>query len=396
MRIKVLVWVGLLVVGLAASGCLGSTGPQGYSGVVSSDGILYMGSADGKVVAVSPAARAQGLSFPSSDGEWSFAIMMPSKSFFSCGSSSVAANIYSTPVAANGLICVGIYDGKVMMVSPADRARDLPFPQMRSGEWIYPRGDDVIEAIVGSAVATDDSVYVCCSDGRVYALDISYGDERWSSDPLGAKLWTTPVVDGESIYVSTFDGHIYALSVANGSRLPWSFEAESGFSSSPVLYENTIFVGSFDRNLYAVRIGSDQPLWKFAGGNWFWCSPVVEEGVVYAGCLDGKVYAIDAASGKGLWSRPFDTGSPIVASPLMVGGSLVVASDSGDIHVINPTTGTGDRIRNRENDEQASIESRILAPFCEQDGIVYIRGQDNYLYSVDVARRDIKAKLSLS
>ncbi|GAI18677.1 unnamed protein product, partial [marine sediment metagenome] len=100
----------------------------------------------------------------------------------------------------------------------------------------------MIGPIVGSPVAVNDTIYVCSSDGKVYALDITYGDEKWKSDPLDDKLWTTPVAKGEAIYVSTFDGYIYALSAKDGSLLPWVFEAETGFVSSPVLYEDTVFV----------------------------------------------------------------------------------------------------------------------------------------------------------
>ena len=95
----------------------GQSKPQGFSGVVSYDGILYLGSTDGKVIAVNPSARDQNLDFPSSsDGEWSFAITMPSKGM-SCSSSSVSVSIYGMPVVVNGLVCVGTYNGKALMMS---------------------------------------------------------------------------------------------------------------------------------------------------------------------------------------------------------------------------------------------------------------------------------------
>ena len=395
MRNRVLVGlVFLCFLALSATSC--SPPPQGYSGVISYDDMLYLGATDGKIRAVNPGARSEGLPFPSSDGEWSFAITVPSKGFLSCGDSSTPATIYSTPVVVDGRVCVGIYDGKVMMLAPSARIDELHFPHRKSGEWMYPDGDDVIGAVVGNPVVVGDTVYVCSSDGAVYALDASSGDQEWRSELSVEKLWTTPVVQGEAIYVSTFDGHIYALSVDDGSLLPWSFEAEVGFASSPLLYGDTILVGSFDDNLYAVRIGDEKPLWRFQGGNWFWALPVVSDGVVYAVCLDGKVYALDAESGRVKWDEPFDTGSPIAASPVAVDDSLVVAAQSGDVYVIDMQTGVGARIENPEGDEKPSIDgTTVLASLCAQDGIVYIRAQNNCLYPIDVAGRERKARISL-
>jgi len=397
MKIRILACLGIFCfLALSTSGCVSSAKPQGYSGVISHGGILYLGSMDGKIMAVNPSARNQGLSFPSSNGEWSFAITMPSKSILSCGSSSVPVSLYGTPVAVDGSVCIGTYSGKVLMLNPSARSQNLSFPHTRSGEWIYPRTDDVIGPIVGSPVAVNDTIYVCSSDGRVYALDITYGDEKWKSDPLDDKLWTTPVAKGEAIYVSTFDGYIYALSAKDGSLLPWVFEAETGFVSSPVLYEDTVFVGSFDSKLYAIKIGDDKPLWEFLGGNWFWAAPVVNDRIVYAGCLDGKVYALDAERGKELWE--FDAGGRIVSSPILVDDSLVVATEPGNVFVVNLKTGSGVGIKNPDDSQNGKslIDARIQSSLCGLDSIVYIRAQDNCLYAVDVAKREIKPKFPLA
>ncbi len=397
MKVRILAFLSIFCfLALSISGCMSSAKPQGYSGVTSHDGILYLGSVDGKIMAVNPSARNQGLSFPSSNGEWSLPITTPSKSILSCGSSSTPVSIYGTPVAVGDLICIGTYNGKVLMINPSARNQDLPFPHMRSGEWIYPRTDDTIGPIVGSPVVVNDTICVCSSDGRVYALDITYGDEKWISAPLGDKLWTTPVVKEETVYVSTFDGHIYALSAKNGDLLSWVFEAATGFVSSPVLYEDTVFVGALDRKLYAVKIGDNKPLWEFLGDNWFWAAPVVDDGIVYAGCLDGKVYALNTERGKELWQ--FDAGGRIVSSPILVGDSLVVVTEPGNVFVVNLKTGSGEGIKNTDDSQKGKplIDARIQSSFCALDSIVYIRAQDNCLYSVDVAKRELKLKFPLA
>ena len=391
MRIKILISLGVFCfLALSAGGCIGGQpAPLGFSGVTSRSGILYLGSTDGKIMAINPSARDQQMSFPSSSSEWSFAFTMPSKGM-SCSSSSAPAIIYGTPAVVDGSVCIGIYNGKVLMISSSARSQNLDFPQVKNGEWTYPRTEDVIKPIVGSPVVAGDTVYVCSSDGRVYALDVTYGDEKWRSEPLGYKLWITPVVEGETVYVSTFDGHIYALSTEDGSLLPWAFEAEVGFVSSPVLYGNTIFAGSFDRNLYAIKIGDNKPLWKFPKGkaadNWFWAAPVVANGVVYASCLDGKVYAIDSKTGNELWE--FDAGSFIVSSPALTVDLLVVACDSGEVYALD--------ISNGKPVNNVSIGAPIRGSFCIQEDIVYVCAQDNCLYAMDVGKGKMNWRFPLT
>ncbi len=383
MKARIFISFGILFLFvLTSGGCIGGQQkPQGFSGVTAYEGGLYLGSMDGKVIAVDPSTRSE---------VWSLTFTMPSKGM-SCGSSSTSAYIYSTPLVINGMVCVGIYNGKVLMINPSARSQNLDFPQARSEEWIFPRTDDVIGPVVGSQVEVDNTIFVCSSDGRVYALDVTYGDEKWKSEPLGLKLWITPVVEEGKVYVSTFEGYIYTLSAEDGSLLPWEFKAEVGFVSSPMLYEDIILVGSFDRNLNAVRIGDDEPLWTIPGGDWFWSTPVVKDGVVYAGCLDGKLYAIDAKTGNSLWefnTRENIEDDRIVSSPIFVGDLLVVACESGEMYVLNSTDGV--------LMDAISIGHPVLGSLCTKDGIVYVRAQDNSLYAVDVEKGKISWELALT
>jgi len=365
----------------------GGTQPaQGWSGTAFDDGILYIGSMDGRVMAVNSSTR---------DLEWSYTIARPPAGGMSCRQTATSAIIYGTPAVDGDLVYVGTYSGKLYALNIATGVV----------RWNYPK-EGYMGSIVCSPLVADGTVYVCSSNGkesdnkkrsRVYALDTIYGEYKWRSDPLGEKLWLTPAIEGDTIYVSTFDGYLYVLSTEDGSLLPWRFEAEVGFVSSPVIYEDTIFVGSFDRNLYAVKIGDNKPLWKFSGGNWFWAVPLVRNSIVYAGCLDGKVYAIDINSGNELWE--FDAESPIVVSPILVNDSLVVASESGNVYIINSKTGESERIKNSEepgNDNRASIDAPIQASLCAQGAMAYVHAQDNCLYALDIERGKITWKLPLT
>jgi outer membrane protein assembly factor BamB len=376
---------------------------RGWSGTAVHDGIAYVGTADGRVVAIN-----------SSTGnlEWSYATtpgITPS-SGLSCGQTSVTTAIYDTPVVDRDIVYIGTYSGQVLALNMLARSQNLTFPRRGDGEWEWdcPIDNAKSKAIVADLLVSEDSIYVASSNGRVYSLDKGTGDENWKREDipvLAEKLWTSPVIQGDALYVSTYDGHIYALSTETGELLDWSFESETGFASSPVIYEDTIYVGSFDRHLYAIGTGSNiSSTWKFPqenpAGNWFWASPIVNEGIVYAGCLDGKVYAIEAETGEELWQFESQDSrgkpAPIVSPPVLAGNLLIVANEAGNVYVINPETGDGERIENRENGDKPTIDAQIRASLCAHEGLVYIRGEDNRLYVVDIDKREVSWDFPLS
>ena len=367
---KILFLVVIALLPLILVSCIsGGTQPaRGWSGTAVHDGIIYVGTVDGRVVAINSSTQSQ---------QWDYTF--------------TSTTIYTTPIVDGALVYVGTYSGKVYALSIVD-GEDI---------WVYPR-EGYIGAIVGSPVIADGTIYISSSDGKIYALATTNGKREWETDsPLADKLWTSPVIHGGKLYVNTFDGHIYALSLETGELSDWSFESQAGFASSPVIYEDTIFLGSFDRHLYAVQIGSDVPMWKFPqenpAGNWFWASPIVNEGIVYAGCLDGKLYAISAETGEELWQFESKDSSgkpaPIVSSPVLMDNLLIVTNESGTVYVFDLSAELGDET---EPLKTISIGAVVRSPFCAQEGLVYIRGEDNWIYIVDIDKGELSWKVSLT
>jgi outer membrane protein assembly factor BamB len=220
---RIVLLTALVVVAVASTGCTGNAPPQGFAGVTTDGESVFVGTADGKILALNPAARAGEELFPAA-GEWSYAITKETKGTFGCGTSQAPSVLYSNPVVNDGHICIGTYDGKVLMMDMESRSTRLVFPQTRAGEWMYPRSEKSIGPVVGSPAVVGDMVFVSSSVkegsrtfGVVYALDRLYGDELWVSEALDGKLWVTPsVVDGV-VYVSTFDGRIYSLDAATAA-----------------------------------------------------------------------------------------------------------------------------------------------------------------------------------
>ncbi len=381
-----IVFVSLVLVACAP---MGSTLTVGWSGPTFVNGMVYVGSTEGKILAVNASARGKGLDFPSAaDGEWVYSTPVSSGSWMSCAQSTSGVTIYGTPVVVpdENLVYIGAYNGKVY-------ALDMGTGVER---WEYPKGEGNIGAVVGSPVVSDGSLYVSSSDGRIYSLNLTYGDKKWQSVVLGDKLWSTPAFGNGVIYVSTFDGYIYGLPATGvfsqeDVEASWSYYAESGFVSSPVVYNGTVFC-SFGNNLYAVREGSNSTAWNFSGGKWFWAPPLVRGGVVYAGCLDNYIYAIDSQTGAEIWS--YDTGSRIVSAPVLAGDYLVVVSEDGDLFVFDlASPPDGESV---QPVKVVPVTGDIQSPLCFHNGVIYLRSQDNYLQAIDIGEGRVVWKLPLT
>ncbi len=362
-----LLLVVLLLGGVTVLGCLPGGQPKGWSGGIVADNTLFVGSMESKLVAMNK-----------SDGSRLWEVTLePSKaggSLFGCAPESTLAPIYGTPVLDGDLIYVGGYYGKIYAVSWSKRAR----------EWRYPSGeDDYLQPIVGGVVVSGGKVYFGGSDGKVYALDAGTGGWEWEFQ-TGDKIWSTPAIDGNTLYIGSFDKKLYAIDTTTGEE-KWSepFETQGTIASTPLVYNNTVYIGSFDRHLYAIDATNGQQIWQFPvedeaenkPGNWFWAKPVVYNNTIYAGNLDGKVYILNAETGDEVVDA-IDLGSPVSSSPVLVGNSIVVATEEGVVYAIDTA--------NNEKKKLVDLEEKIFASLFASDGVVYVHTDEDGLYAVDV------------
>jgi len=223
--VKILLAILLLSTLLFMVGCYSSAPSKGWSGSVVSDGILYVGTIENKVIALN-ATNGEPASWEEKElGETS------SGGGFPCaGRFSQPMSTYGTPVVSNGVVYLGGYDGYVYSFTTAAGAQN----DFKTGG-----------AIVGSPVISDNTVFVGSSDGKLYALDLQLSPTpKWEFE-TGDKIWSTPAVENGVVYVSSTDHRLYALDAVSGEEI-WHFKAEAAILSTPLIYEDTIYIGASD------------------------------------------------------------------------------------------------------------------------------------------------------
>lgn len=363
----------LLVVGLAGFGCIEGLQPIGWSGGEVSDGILFVGSREGKLVAVDLADEGR---------KWSVALRADSQGGGfgcapalggGCGGGSSGVAIYGTPAVSEDLVYIGGYNGKVYAYNKSSL-------EMR---WVYPR-ESYLEPIVGGLVVADGVVYFGGSDGKLYALDAATGDKLQEFE-TGDKIWSTPTVSGDTLFVASFDNNLYALDINDISKKRWEFPTEGAIVATPLVHNGTVYIGSFDKNLYAVNAADGRLKWKFTGENWFWARPVLYDNTIYAPCLDDRAYALRADTGAKV--AEFELASSVASSPVVLNSSIILASRQGVVYAID----TGSNALR----QLADIEEDIYGPLSVSEGVIYIHTQDLTLHRVNAATGAMLRPISL-
>jgi outer membrane protein assembly factor BamB len=154
-----------------------------------------------------------------------------------------------------------------------------------------------------------------------------------------------PVIADGRLFVGTNHGLLLALDAATGHVL-WQRKLGRCIASSPSVAGEALVVGVLaappqcDRDIpsyiaaFDVRTG--RTLWRHGAGP-VEASPLVVGGTVIVGSWDGRVRALDAATGALRWSFP--TGGPIKAGASLAGRNAIVGSYDGSLYALDERTG---------------------------------------------------------
>jgi len=212
-----------------------------------------------------------------------------------------------------------------------------------------------------------NTLYVNTLDGRILALNITNGAQKWvwtvpaaqtgRSQPgnltsIGSTFlncsrggagqsrpgyfYGAPALANGTIYIGYFKGVAYAINASTGKKV-WEHDIKSNIASGLTIATNTLFIGSSNGNLTALDAGNGSVKWAFSTEGEVWSTPSVVDGVVYLGSLDHNLYALNAADGSKRWS--FTSGGVIASTPLVVGDVVYVGSFDHKFYAVDAKTG---------------------------------------------------------
>jgi outer membrane protein assembly factor BamB len=280
------------------------------SPTIGSDGIVYVGSKDGKVYALTKAqifatGRILGRS-ATFNKKWEFQTA-GGKETNNTGAKepdyfNFKTKMSSPAIGADGTVYVGSVDKKIYALDGKTGAK----------KWEFKTGGAVFAS---PAIGSDGTVYVGSVDKKVYALDGKTGAKKWEHSTIHS-VESTPAIGADgTVYVGSKgseknEGKAYALDGKTGAR-KWplarpkvvSLVAAQILASPAIGPDGTVYVIT-NSQVYALDGKNGAVKWEFnMGGHGMHSSPVIRaDGIVYVGTKKGILYALDGKTGLKRWS----------------------------------------------------------------------------------------------
>lgn len=202
--------------------------------------------------------------------------------------------ILSQPAISGYRVYFGSIDGRIYAVDARCGALVWTYVagrHLRYSPAVVP-GSVACEAVCGSPLAVDDTLYCGADDGFLYALDASTGAEKWTFQ-TEKWIWGRPLWMNNVLVVASADGRVYGLDASSGKRL-WVRTTGNANYANVVALGSQALVACTDGTLYAYDAATGERAWTFGAGAGLRAAPAVDaNGVVFLPTCEGSVIALN-------------------------------------------------------------------------------------------------------
>ena len=295
--------------------------------------------------------------------------------------------VISSPTIANGVLYIGSDDGKLYAIEALSGELLWTFqsgsavrssPAYAEGKVLFLSYDGFFYALEAE---NGTLIWKFKTEGESPHLIKDYFDKSFKPDFWDFYL-SSPVITEGRLFFGSGDHHIYALNISSG-ELIWKYKTNGVVHASPAISKNNLVVGSFDGNMYCIDINSGMEKWVFETekdtAQYIWlgnqASPSIAGDMVYFGSRDAKFYAVRLQSGDTLWtSNRFDRSwmpsTAVVDSTTIYTGS----SDSFAFFALERNSG---RVKYKTTTDSYTFSSPAI-----DDEMAYIGSANGFLYGI--------------
>ncbi|MCE2405456.1 MAG: PQQ-binding-like beta-propeller repeat protein [Dehalococcoidia bacterium] len=161
----------------------------------------------------------------------------------------------------------------------------------------------------------------------------------WSYD-TSEPLLAAPTVDEERLYLTTQTGRILALDRGSG-EVVWQYDTghHAGFpaTATPAVAGELVIAPVRPGRVVGLHRRTREVVWETDIRAPLMASPIVVEGSVYVGAGDEMLYALDAATGRERWT--FHVLDRITAPVAYADDAVVVVNEESLVHIVDTNTG---------------------------------------------------------
>ena len=158
------------------------------------------------------------------------------------------------------------------------------------------------------------------------------GTEVWSRETGAQHVRAT--IEGDNLYVPLDDGRLLALDLRTGADR-WKRHF-AGPLSEVLALPDRVFAGSADKYFYALNAETGADAWRSRLGVSLQGAPIADATRVFAAGMDNVIRAYDRGSGALRWhtSVPFRP-----TGVVLVGSSILVPGMSAELHAFGASSG---------------------------------------------------------
>lgn len=150
-------------------------------------------------------------------------------------------------------------------------------------------------------VVNDSFLYIGNDNGKMYAVNIQNGIQKWAFSAQG-QVRSSPISIGGNVLFGSNDRNFYSVDTASG-LLRWKVQTDDIIVSSPSVYNQNVYFGGYDNQIYCVDIIDGTIKWKKHSFGLIKSSPVIDKGSVYISSFDKNLYKLDAKDGSQQWVK---------------------------------------------------------------------------------------------
>lgn len=282
------------------------------------------------------------------------------------------AQFFAQPVADNGSVYIGDYEGRLHAIDAETGARRWMYEPERA-TLVGPLSPEAKDRVISGVALSPDLAFFGLGSRNVVAVAREDASEVWTFE-TGHGVWGTPLyLDAESspsgeplLLVTSLDHNLYALNPQTGDEY-WRLNL-GGAAPGNILYDaerQRVYVGTFGAGVAAVDLESASIVARFQTEDWVWGNPALDDDRLFVGDLGGNLYAVEIGENSLAqdWKVNLTTGA-IRGTPLVIDDLVIVGAEDGRVYAVNRDNGTGVWEKNVEG----KVLSELVSVSDEDNG----------------------------
>lgn len=212
--------------------------------------------------------------------------------------------------------------------------------------------------------------------GKLLSLDTATGETQWETARQTGISWASPIlaeIEGHPQVILSAEPLVAGYNPENGEEL-WTVDCMMGeVGPSPAYGDGLVYAANEYARLVAIRPGAANPVvWENDEYLPEIASPVVSGGLLFIATSYGVLACYDAATGEKYWEDEALQG--FSASPMVADGKLYAMDSGGIMHIFSLS-------KEKQKLGTPELGEKAYASPAFSEGTIYLRGEKN-LYCI--------------